>query len=87
MVLAPPPVYQSAFRVFLGGDTVQPLIAVGLGVGIFMNLFALAGLIWKFGSWNGRVTTLLEAHAEDHQNHYTTTEKQGQRIAKLEGRV
>lgn len=47
----------------------QTLIIVGIGAGIVVNLMALLGLIWKFGSWSGRVTALLEDHQKDLTQH------------------
>lgn len=65
----------------------QPILIAGIALGILVNLIALAGLIWKFGSWSGKVTTLLDAHAEDHLSHFRTSDEQGQRIAHLEGKI
>lgn len=65
----------------------QTIVVVGIALGILVNLFALFGLIWKFGNWSGRVTTLLEEHAKDHRSHYHTTGEHGERISHLEGKA
>ncbi|MCL7965378.1 MAG: hypothetical protein M8858_08170 [marine benthic group bacterium] len=66
-------------------DLADGLVITGIALGIVVNLVALMALIWKFGSWSGKVTTLLDAHAEDHKNHYTTTDQHTRQIARLQG--
>lgn len=63
------------------------VVMTGIALGILVNLVALMGLIWKFGSWSGKVTQLLEDHAKDHENHYHTTTDHGERLAHLEGKL
>lgn len=65
----------------------QTLIITGIALGIVVNLVAIMALIWKFGSWSGRVTQLLADHSEDHKNHYSITAEHTQAIARLEGQV
>jgi len=68
-------------------DLTNGIVMTGIGVGIVINLLAIMGLIWKFGSWSGRVTTLLEDHSKDHDKHYQTTSDHGERLAHLEGKL
>ena len=63
------------------------MVMAGIGLGIVVNLVALMALIYKFGSWSGKVTTLLDAHADNHVNHYSTAGEHGERLADLEGQL
>lgn len=63
------------------------VVLTGIGLGIIINLVALMALIWKFGSWSGKVTLLLDGHAKHHDNHYTTTNNHTERLATIEGKL
>ncbi|MDH3291583.1 MAG: hypothetical protein OEO20_11280 [Gemmatimonadota bacterium] len=61
------------------------LIAVGVALGVAVNLVALFALIWKFGVWSGKITTLVDEFAKSHREHYATAHEHAQRLSHLEG--
>lgn len=58
-------------------------VAILIGIGV--NLVAVMALIWRFGSWSGRVTTLLEAHQSDLVGHDKTLSRLDREVAEMRG--
>ncbi len=53
--------------------------------GIAVNSIVIMALIWRFGSWSGRVTTLLEAHQRDLVVHDKTLGRLDREVAEMRG--